>query len=136
MNQVGRSAGKGYTNDEASLHETGVAKTGAVTVPYPFQLLTTDPRVVLSLASRPLRRERVLVQGADDETMLLDLDGGTYFALNEVGARVWELCDGQRSVADIATILIDEYDAPDEVIERDVLDLLTELEAEQLVIAG
>ena len=94
------------------------------------------PRVVLSLASRPLRRERVLVQGVDDETMLLDLDGGTYFALNEVGARGVGTLRRERSVADIATILIDEYDAPDEVIERDVLDLLTELEAEQLVIAG
>ena len=65
--------------------------------------------------------------------MLLDLDGGTYFALNEVGARVWDLCDGNRSVADIAGALAAEYEAPEDVILRDVVELLTELRAERLV---
>ena len=68
--------------------------------------------------------------------MLLDLDGGTYFALNEVGARVWELSDGSRTVAEIATQLADEYDAPVAVIQADVLELLGELEVEQLVTAA
>jgi len=68
--------------------------------------------------------------------MLLDLDGGTYFALNEVGARVWELSDGSRTVAEIATLLADEYDAPVAVIQADVLELLGELEVEQLVTAA
>ena len=76
------------------------------------------------------------MQSAADETMLLDLDGGTYFTLNEVGARVWELCDGERSVAGIAAVLADEYDAPVELIERDVVELVTELEAERLIAAG
>jgi len=76
------------------------------------------------------------VQSADDQTMLLDLDGGTYFALNEVGARVWELSDGSRTVAEIATLLADEYDAPVAVIQADVLELLGELEVEQLVTAA
>ena len=44
------------------------------------------------------------MQSADAQTMLLDLDGGTYFALNEVGARVWELSDGSRTVAEIAAL--------------------------------
>ena len=84
-------------------------------------------------ASRPQRRERVLSQGAGDEAMLLDLDGGTYFALNEVGARVWTLCDGDRSVGTIAGILSEEYDADAGVILGDVLELLGELAAERLV---
>ena len=68
--------------------------------------------------------------------MLLDLDGGTYFALNEVGARVWELSDGSRTIAEIAALLADEYDAPVAVIQADVLELLGELEVEQLVTAA
>ncbi|MDP9332710.1 MAG: PqqD family protein [Actinomycetota bacterium] len=75
----------------------------------------------------------MLAQEAAGETMLLDLDGGTYFALNEVGARVWDLCDGNTSVADIARVLAAEYEAPEAVIMRDVIDLLTELRAERLV---
>lgn len=68
--------------------------------------------------------------------MLLDLDGGTYFTLNEVGARIWELCDGQRSAAQISAAVAEEYDAPSQTIERDVLELLTELQAEGLVSVG
>jgi coenzyme PQQ biosynthesis protein PqqD len=88
---------------------------------------------LLTRESRPVRRERLLVQSADEQTMLLDLDGGMYFALNEVGARVWELCDGTRTVADISSLLANEYDAPAAMIEDDVLELLGELATEQLV---
>ena len=77
----------------------------------------------------------MLAQWGAGETMLLDLDGGTYCALNEVGARVWDLCDGNRSVAGIAGALAAEYEAPEDVIMimRDVVELLTELRAERLV---
>ena len=88
---------------------------------------------MLTHESRPLRRERVLVQTADDQMMLLDLDGGMYFALNDVGARVWELCDGTRTVGEISSLLANEYDAPAAMIEDDVLELLGELATEQLV---
>ena len=37
---------------------------------------------------------------------------GEYFTLDEVGGRVWELCDGTRSIDEIATIVTEEYDAP------------------------
>jgi len=88
---------------------------------------------VIDAAARPRRGERVLAQHADAETMLLDLDGGTYFALNEVGARIWELCDGSRTAADIAGVLAVEYEAGIDMITEDVLTLLTELQAEELV---
>jgi coenzyme PQQ biosynthesis protein PqqD len=88
---------------------------------------------LLTHESRPVRRQRVLVQTADDQMMLLDLDGGMYFALNDVGARVWELCDGTRTVAEISSLLANEYDAPATMIDDDVLELLGELAAEQLV---
>lgn len=37
--------------------------------------------------------------------MLLDVDGRELIGLNEVGARVWELADGTRTVGEIAAIL-------------------------------
>jgi hypothetical protein len=88
---------------------------------------------LIASADRPTRRDRVLAQEAAGETMLLDLDGGTYFALNEVGARVWELCDGVQSIADITSVLAAEYEAPEDVITRDVLELLDALRVERLV---
>lgn len=82
----------------------------------------------------PRQRERVLAQQTDDSVVLLDVDGGTYFTLNEVGSRVWALCDGNHKVSQIVEILTEEYDAPPGEIESDVKELLAELADEKLVV--
>jgi hypothetical protein len=48
------------------------------------------------------RRDRVMMQQVEGDSVLLDIDSGEYFSLNEVGGRVWELCDGPRSIDSIA----------------------------------
>jgi pyrroloquinoline quinone biosynthesis protein D len=83
--------------------------------------------------SRLTRRDNVLTQETSDGLVLLDPDGGEYFSLNEVGSRVWELCDGTRTVGDVVGVLAEEFDAPGETIRDDVLELLEELAAEGLV---
>jgi coenzyme PQQ biosynthesis protein PqqD len=80
------------------------------------------------------RGERVLTQQAADTCVLFHLDTGEYYALNEVGRRVWELCDGTRPVAELVAQLCQEYDAPAETIAADVVELVTELADEQLVV--
>lgn len=78
-------------------------------------------------------RERVLVQSAAGTLVLLDLDGGEYYALDDVSARVWELCDGERDVEGVVAAVIAEYEAPPERIRADVLELVDELRAEGLL---
>jgi len=46
---------------------------------------------------------------------------------NEEGVSVLKLCDGQRTVADIARVLAAEYDATPEVIAADIGPILQEL---------
>lgn len=79
------------------------------------------------------RRERILKQEADGTVVLLSLHTGRYFALNEVGGRIWELCDGSRTVSETAAIISLEYEAPLDVVERDLTELLTNLIHENLV---
>ena len=90
----------------------------------------------MTVPTQPCRRERVLVERVDDETVLLDLDSGSYFALNDVGARIWELCDGDRSVDDIVSTITAEYDVDTETARRDVVELLSMLAEEQLLAPG
>jgi len=85
-------------------------------------------------ASRLRRKDRVLVQRAAGTLVLLDLDGGEYFALDEVSARVWELCDGDHAVGAIAETIGTEYDAPVEAIYGDVLVFLEEMLDENLLL--
>ncbi len=78
--------------------------------------------------------EKILVQQVDGTTVLLNLEDGQYYALDEIGGRVWELCDGTRSVSAIIELLSAEYDAPPETIRADVLELLGELTGEKILV--
>jgi hypothetical protein len=80
-----------------------------------------------------VRKEPVLAKASGGSLVLLDVDSGSYFSTNEVGARVWELADGTRSVAAIVAAVAEEYDAPLEVIEADVLELVADLVRETLL---
>lgn len=86
------------------------------------------------LSRRPVRSDRVLAQEADDTTVLLALDDGTYFSLNEVGGAVWALCDGTRTVRDVIDDLCARYDAPEDQVTSDVVGLVAELTAERLLV--
>jgi coenzyme PQQ synthesis protein D (PqqD) len=89
--------------------------------------------VRVTVPIQPRRRERVLVERIEEETVLLDLDSGLYFALNEVGARVWELCDGDRSLDDIVAVVTSEYDVDTKTARADVTELLEQLAGERLL---
>jgi hypothetical protein len=53
---------------------------------------------------------------------------------NEVATRVWALLDGARSLGDVVTCIVDEYDIDRHTAEADVLELLEELSAKHLVV--
>jgi len=89
-----------------------------------------------TIETRPARAERILAQKNGDTLILLSPRSGQYFTLDEVGARVWDLCDGQRRVADLVSIVHAEFDAPMETIQADILELLDDLTGEQLVVAS
>jgi pyrroloquinoline quinone biosynthesis protein D len=87
----------------------------------------------IAAESRPRRRDRVLVQRAAGKQVLLNLDDGQYFALDEVSGRIWELCDGEHTVADVVAALCRDYDAPEETVAADVAAFLGELIDEKLL---
>jgi hypothetical protein len=78
--------------------------------------------------------EGILKQEVSGSIILFNMEDGRYFAVNDVGLRVWELCDGTKSVAEVLSAVADEYDAPAATISEDVLGLLDELWNERLVV--
>lgn len=79
-------------------------------------------------------RERVLSRRLEGETVLLDLDTGHYFDLDETGGRVWDALLAERPAAALVRELAAEFDAPVERIADDVAGLLGELERAGLVV--
>ena len=60
-----------------------------------------------------------------------DLEG--VFTLNEVGAMVWRLIDGQTTVRQLMEAVRDGYDVEVAVAEKDVADFLLSLEDAGLI---
>ena len=71
--------------------------------------------------------QEVLSQEVNGETVLLDLDGESYFGLNEVGTRIWQLIQSGQTVAETLSALSDEYDVSRAQLETDVSELLDKL---------
>lgn len=75
----------------------------------------------------------VMARHAGQETVLLDLDSGVYYTLDEIGSRIWELAAEARTLAEVSQSLIDEYDVDAATAERDVLEFASELEGRGLM---
>ena len=81
----------------------------------------------MKLSDRVTIPEQVLARRIGEETVMLDLANGTYFGLDAVGARIWQLLSEGKTLAEVCDVMMDEYDASREDIERDVLRLAEEL---------
>jgi hypothetical protein len=86
----------------------------------------------ISLRDRLFAGEHVLFRQLDDEAVLLDLKSGTYFGLNDVGARVWQLILEHGRLSLVLEVLQQEYAAEPDVVERDLLALAAQLVGEKL----
>ncbi len=67
--------------------------------------------------------------GADlgEEIILLHLENGQYFGLEDVGARIWSLMERPTAVSEIERILLEEYDIEPDRCHEEVLQLLSDL---------
>jgi hypothetical protein len=68
------------------------------------------------------------------EAVILHLDDGVYYGLNEVGARVWQLVQEPRRLSEIVDAIVSEYDVSREQCQGDVQGLVHELLEKKLVI--
>jgi len=75
------------------------------------------------LAKSPTTAWR-LIEG---EAVILSLETKVLRGLNPVGSRVWELIDGQRSVEEIITAIVQEFDVTPQAAAEDVKRFVQEL---------
>ena len=79
---------------------------------------------------------QVMARMVGDETVILDLQSGTYFGLDPIGARIWTLIGEGKSLAEICDTVLAEYDVARDVLERDVRDLVHDLSKRKLIMAA
>jgi hypothetical protein len=75
----------------------------------------------------------VVAREVGKETVILDLPTGTYFGLDPVGARMWQLLSAGKSVAELCDTMFGEYDVERATLEADALSLAQQLVDKKLL---
>ena len=69
----------------------------------------------------------------DGEKVMMNLDKGQYFMMNEVGSRIWEIIETPIHVKGIVEKLREEYDVDEQTCTDKVLEFLKSLNEADLI---
>ncbi|MGH7820831.1 MAG: PqqD family protein, partial [Candidatus Binatia bacterium] len=78
--------------------------------------------------------DHVVFEVLDGEAVLLNLRAGTYFGLNPVATRAWELIRELGTLGEVGDAMSREYDVDRELLDDDLCRLLTDLEEKGLLV--
>jgi hypothetical protein len=87
----------------------------------------------LSPSSRVVVSDQQVFTTLGSEAVILGMRDGVYYGLDAVGARVWSLLDSPKRVSEVVTVIVGEFDVAPEQCTRDVLTLLEDLAARDLI---
>jgi hypothetical protein len=76
---------------------------------------------------------RLLACELAGETVILHLENGVYYSLNEIASKVWGMIQEDKTVRQIRDALLVEYIIEESACTRDLLDLLQQLEKTSLI---
>jgi hypothetical protein len=77
--------------------------------------------------------EDVLVSELDGESVLLKLQSESYFGLDHIGTRIWELLLSSDSVQAAYEALLQEFEVDADRLRRDMTELLDSLSQQGLL---
>jgi hypothetical protein len=87
-------------------------------------------------ARRVIASDAVVGAELDGESVLLDVETGTYFGLDPVATDIWRLLRDAQSVDEICARLLDGYEVDPGELRADVVAFLALLEAKGLIRAA
>jgi hypothetical protein len=81
----------------------------------------------ITLGSVVRRADNVMANPVDDDLIMMDIEQGMYYALDTIGANIWERRAQPVKVADLCTQLQQLYQVDSATCEADVLALLNDM---------
>jgi len=79
------------------------------------------------------KNNQIIANEIDDELVMMSLEQGNYYSLNPVAKRIWELVETPMSVAQICSVLQQEYEVDYPNCLSSVLSFSQKMEAEGLL---
>jgi len=76
---------------------------------------------MISLMTQVAVPDRILFRDLAGEAVLLELDSGRYFGLNEMGTRIWHLLQSEALLEAVYRSLLDEYEVQPDLLRDDLV---------------
>lgn len=81
-----------------------------------------------------LQVEKIVSSDMDGETVMMSIENGKYYGMNEIGSRIWEIIEKPVSVSGLCDRLMDEFEVDREKCRDDVIGFLRELSEDGLIV--
>ncbi len=98
-----------------------------------WPLDSLDPPMGKNYCYYPKRRSDVNVRVVDGETVVLDRQAGLIHQLHQTASFVWDQCDGESTIPEIADQLAEVYEIDSETAARDVVSVVGQLHSLNLL---
>ena len=73
------------------------------------------------------RSDVLVAANLGDDVVMMDVDRGSYYGLENVAARIWSLVERPMSVRSICDRLLEQYEVPPDRCEEEVTAFIDEL---------
>ena len=82
----------------------------------------------------PKQNPDLIFETIENETIIVHLKSGTYYSLRDVGTIIWTELEAGRTLHEIRTRLVGEYDAAPQEIETGIQQLVESLVEQELLV--
>jgi hypothetical protein len=65
--------------------------------------------------------EEIVDSDIDGETVMMSIENGEYYGLDDIGSLIWKLIEKPINVSDLIDTLLERFDVDRKTCERDVL---------------
>jgi hypothetical protein len=114
--------------DRCSLHNQGVAAALLVKCVILFWINT-----MISLNDLITINPEILSTELEGQVVMMHIDSGAYYNLDAIGSAIWQKLQSPIQIATLCQELKAEYRDPNNLIEQDVLRLLTQFAERNLI---
>lgn len=80
------------------------------------------------------RKSDIVFSKMDNEVVMLSIENGEYYGLDEIGTRIWEVIEHEITFLSLIDLLKDEFDVSEEICKRDTIGFLHELHKKNLLL--
>lgn len=88
----------------------------------------------LTELSKVKRNPAMVTSNIDGEVVMMSVENGEYYGLDEIGTRIWDLLENSLSVSELVDKLTEEFEVEKDDCTRDTLEFLNDLLARNLLV--